>query len=321
MNLRRYRKNAATRDIFSTVEITTKNLIQPYFVYEGLKEQEELTAITGQKKNTIDSLKKEIAIGLKQGISHVLLFIIPQSKHEHTFSYDFDSKVLSSLNEEFGDSILLSADMCLCSQTKSGHCGILSDGIIDNDASVKVIADKSLIYAQAGADCISPSDMMDNRILAIRKILDSNKLDSTMIMSYSTKFSSNFYGPFRDAADSTPTSGDRKSYQIDFRNEFDAIRSSIRDMEQGADILMVKPAGAYLDTIYKIKTHERLRDYPLAAYQVSGEFQALQVMAQNGLIDYEKGLLETLYAIKRAGADLIITYAANKFREIHAKHF
>lgn len=316
MNLRRYRQNQSVRDTFSTVNLSSKNLIQPYFVYEDLAEREELPSIAGQYKHNLESLKKEVAYGLTQGVSSVLLFFIPKSKQKCNFDHDFDCSVISGLKEEFGDRITIFTDMCLCSQTDTGHCGIVEEGRVVNHKSVLELVKKSVAHARAGSDCISPSDMMDDRILAIREALDENGFDQTMIMSYSTKFSSSFYGPFRDAAESTPDSGDRKSYQIDYRNESDAMLASLRDMEQGADILMVKPAGAYLDILYRIKHHEVMKDYPLAAYQVSGEYQSLHMMEQNNLINFNDALLESLYAIRRSGADLIITYGANNYKKI-----
>lgn len=316
MNLRRYRQTENVRKLFRNVHIQESSLIQPYFVYEKLEKCAELESIHGQKMHNVDSLIKEINYGITQGITNILLFFIPSSKSVDNFDYSFDLEVLKTLKKEFGNKVVIFTDLCLCSQTVSGHCGILEGDVIVNDKTVEILADKALAHAKAGSDCISPSDMMDNRILAIREILDENGYDHTMIMSYSTKFSSNFYGPFRDAADSAPSKGDRRSYQIDYRNTHDSMLASLRDMDQGADILMVKPAAAYLDVISKIKGHEEMKDYPLAAYQVSGEYQGLYVMAQAGLLDFKKGLLESLYAIKRSGADIIITYAANEFRKL-----
>ncbi|MCK5884364.1 MAG: porphobilinogen synthase [Bacteriovoracaceae bacterium] len=316
LNLRRYRQTKAVRDMFATVEISASNLIQPYFVYQDLSESIPLPSIAGQNKHNLESLLKEVSLGLRNGVTSILLFFIPSSKGSCDFDYNFGSSVLKGLRAEFGDEITIFTDTCLCSHTESGHCGILENGEINNDKSVRELMKQAVAYASAGADCISPSDMMDNRIRGIRRALDEAGLSKTMIMSYSTKFSSNFYGPFRDAAESTPSSGDRKSYQIDFRNESDAMLSSLRDMEQGADILMVKPAGAYLDIINKIKSHQQMGKLPLAAYQVSGEYQALHIMAEQGLLDFDAAYLETLYAIRRSGAELIITYGANKFNQI-----
>ncbi len=321
MDLRRNRLNTASRRLFSEIDLQPRQFIQPYFVYQGLKSEEKLSAIYGQSKHHTDSLLRKMEEGLTAGIQSVLLFFITDHKSDGHFDHSFDASVLQRIKEHFGKDILVMTDLCLCSQTSSGHCGILDQhGTIQNDISVKVLADKALVHAQAGSDCISPSDMMDGRIMAIREKLNEYSMDHTLIMSYSSKFSSNFYGPFREAAESTPTSGDRKSYQIDYRNPSDAIRSSLRDAKQGADILMVKPAGSYLDILYRLKHHPELAHHPLAAYQVSGEYQALAVMAERGLIDFERGLLESLYAIKRSGADLIISYAANQISDILKKY-
>lgn len=320
MNLRRNRKSHALRELLKTVEVHPTNLIQPYFIYESLSAPQDLASIRGQKKHTKDSVLAEIERGLKNGVNTVLLFFIPEKKASSSWDYSFDVSVLKAIKERFGAKINLLCDMCICSQTESGHCGIvLKDGTIDNEKSVSVLVEKSVVYAKAGADAICPSDMMDSRVAAIREGLDLEGLDATLIMSYSTKFASHMYGPFRDAAESTPESGDRKSYQIDFRNENDAISSSLRDVDEGADILMVKPAGFYLDMLYRIKTHPQMSSLPLAAYQVSGEYQSLHVMADNNLIDFKNGYYESLVAIKRSGADLIITYGANDFNEIMSR--
>ena len=314
MNLRRYRQNASIRNLFSTVELKKSNLIQPYFIYESISRETPLTAIFGQKKHTLTSLQKEIEWSLKNKVSSILLFIIPKKKSHNHFDYSFDKKVITSLKNTFGNDLVLFLDVCLCSNTISGHCGIINQyNNINNELSVKEITNKSLSYAQAGADVLSPSDMMDGRILSIRKTLDENNFHSKLIMSYSTKFSSNFYGPFRDAAQSTPEIGDRKTYQIDPRNPYDAIQSSIRDKEEGADILMVKPAGNYLDIIYQIKSHPKTKETPLCAYQVSGEYKSLELMNNAGHLDFKMAYKESLFAISRAGADLIITYGATEF--------
>jgi len=311
---RRVRQSKAIRNLMKTVDVRPENLIQPYFVYQGLKESEELKAMYRQKKHTNDSLLKEVERGLENGVNTALLFFIPVSKAESHFDYSFDTEVIASLKKRFGDDLNVFTDMCLCSNTHTGHCGFLdSDGWVENHSSVLELARKSREYANAGADAICPSDMMDDRITAIRDSLDKSGNFKTLIMSYSTKFSSALYGPFREAAESAPSKGDRKSYQIDPSNENDALRCSIRDTEQGADMLMVKPAGMYLDIISKIKTNELTKHLPLAAYQVSGEYQSMYVCSQNGLYNFDQVLHESLVAIKRAGADLIISYAANDF--------
>lgn len=318
MNFRRQRQTEALRRLFSEVSLTSKNLVQPYFVYEELKKPEPLTSLSGQTKHTGDSLVKEVETLLKNKVSSVMLFFVPTQKAEKNFSYDFDTKTIHRLKETFGPDLNLFTDMCLCSNTVSGHCGICTDkGIIDNNSSVKELAHKSLQYAQAGSDAICPSDMMDHRVKAIRETLNANNLHQTLIMSYSTKFSSNFYGPFREAAKSAFQFGNRKTYQLDYRHTSDAIRCSLRDAEEGADSLMVKPATLYLDIIKEIKTNPQTAHLPLAAYHVSGEYQSLHLMEKAGIMSFKEGYLETLTAIRRAGADIIITYGAKDFRDFY----
>lgn len=321
MDLRRNRLNSTIRHVLADVELSPRQMIQPYFVYQGLQSPMPLTSIYGQMKHNVESLKLSIKEGLNQGVRSVLLFFIPDKKSNCGFDHSFDASVLEELKRTFGDEIFLITDMCLCSQTSSGHCGILDDnGIVDNARSVAELVAKSLVHARAGSDCIAPSDMMDGRIGAIRQALNHAGMDHKLVMSYSSKFSSNLYGPFREAAESAPSKGDRKSYQIDYRNAGDAIRASLRDAKEGADFLMVKPAGTYLDILYRLKHDPELMHLPLAAYQVSGEYQSIALMAEKGLVDFEKALLESLYAIRRSGADLIITYAANQVKKLLEKH-
>lgn len=311
-NFRRVRQNPAIRRLLSDTQLNPAQFIQPYFFYEKLKQREDLSAIHGQYKHTTDSLLREIELGLENQINSVLLFPIQNEKRTDDFTYDFDLEVFRGIKHRFGQDIVLFADLCLCSNTQSGHCGYVNNhGVIENNSSVQELARKAGLYADAGVDVISPSDMMDDRILAIRSELNRGGHEQKLIMSYSTKFSSCFYGPFREAADSTPQAGDRKSYQISPDNLKDAIRCSIRDLDQGADILMVKPVGSYLDILLRLKQHPALETAPLAAYQVSGEYQGLKVMADQGLLNFEAALVESLIAIKRAGADLIISYGAN----------
>ncbi|MBF0208992.1 MAG: porphobilinogen synthase [Oligoflexia bacterium] len=321
-NYRRTRGTPIIRNFLSEVHIRSDQLIQPFFIKEGLQQEQEITALSGQKQHTIDSLQRAIEDALLHGVKSFLLFIVPseEKKREREFDYDFDISVIKKLKDSFGRNIFLWCDVCLCSNTLSGHCGFLlqdTQGVqgipsIDNHQTVLELCRKSLLYAQAGADGIAPSDMMDDRVAAIRDTLDQNQLHHKLLMSYSAKFASNFYGPFRAAANSSPASGDRKSYQLDYTHTFDAIRCAIRDLQQGADVLMVKPAGIYLDIIYRLKYQqsETAGKIPIAAYQVSGEYQALKLLAQSGLANFDSAYFESLCAIKRAGADLIITYGA-----------
>lgn len=310
-NLRKFRQTPAIRDLFKTTHLSVQNFIVPHFIYDELKAPKENTSLPGVMAHCLDSILGSLDLHLEKGLKNHLIFPVPKTKKESHFDYSFDVQLIENIKKRFGNDIVLLSDLCLCSQTLSGHCGILNEnGIIDNDKSVKVLQEKSLIFAKAGVDIISPSDMMDDRILAIRNVLNENSMRDKLIMSYSTKFSSSLYGPFRTMAQSTPKSGDRKSYQIDYCNQHDAISSSLRDKAQGADILMVKPAGNYLDIIYQLKHHPKLENTPLCAYQVSGEFAALHLLEKSGFGDFNKLLDESLIAIKRAGADLIITYGA-----------
>ncbi len=315
LSLRRKRQSKKIRNLFDTVRLEPQQLIQPYFVYENLHEAEPLNSIAGQYRHNLESLKKTIEHGWRQDISTVLLFFIPAKK---TFHYDFDAQVLQELSQTFGQDIVLATDICLCSHSLTGHCGLVDEeGRVDNNSSVQELVRRSLIHAQAGSDLLSPSDMMDSRIQAIREALDTHHFHESMIMSYSSKFSSAFYGPFREAAEPAAGFDNRKSYQIDYRNPQDAIESSLRDTREGADILMVKPGGAYLDIIYQIKHHPKLSHQLLASYQVSGEYQGLQLMAQHQMVSFKEAYLESLYALKRAGSDLIITYGANDFKKLN----
>ncbi|MBF0313232.1 MAG: porphobilinogen synthase [Oligoflexia bacterium] len=331
MNFRRVRQTPAIRRLMSEVTLHKKNLIQPYFLQEGIKTARELPALFGQQQHTLSSLKRELEKMLEAGINSTLLFIVPdeKKKREKSFNFSFDLKAISEIKKSFGDDLVLWTDLCLCSNTSSGHCGALRLKAnllnknpkqtelfeVDNDLTVRELQAKSLAYAEAGADGIAPSDMMDDRVFAIREILDHHGYHNKLIMSYSSKFSSNLYGPFRKAANSAPSHGDRKSYQLAQDQTFDAIRCAIRDVAQGADIIMVKPAGWYLDIIYRLK-HEALLaapvpfPVPVAAYQVSGEYQAIALLAREGCCNFESAYLESLIALKRAGSDIIITYGA-----------
>jgi porphobilinogen synthase len=326
LNLRRKRLTPQLRSLFSTISIDKNHLIQPYFIYEDLPQAVELTSLRGQWRHNLPSLLKSLENFIKVGGSSVLLFIVPKHKAEENFDHSFDELVISTIKKQFGRSLIVFTDICLCSQTHTGHCGLFTRPVaeiegahqtdhpsIDNDASVKALVHKALCHARAGADVLSPSDMMDDRILAIRQRLDSAGLSEKLIMSYSTKFSSNLYGPFREAAESTPQFGDRKTYQISPTDPQDALSCSVRDAAQGADILMVKPATFYLDMLYQIKHHPQTSHLPLCAYQVSGEYQSLHLMEQAGFLKFEDAFHENLIAIKRSGADLIITYGAMEY--------
>jgi len=300
------------------VNLEVSKLIQPLFVVEGIQEREIIPGLTGVYRDTPASLLKQVEQDLKKGVKSFLLFGVPAQKTESGFNYDFTSHQLEALKKQFGRDLFLSVDVCLCSYTSHGHCGILNDSMdhVMNAESVDALAKAALAYAQAGADCVAPSDMMDHRIRAIRETLDENQLHETLIMSYSAKFHSGFYGPFRVAADSAPKGAlklkDRGTYQIDPANPADAYRSSVRDMEEGADILMVKPGLPYLDVISNLTAQIPL---PWAVYEVSGEFAAIELMAEKGLIDARRAHLESWTAFFRAGAQMVITYGARSAKE------
>jgi porphobilinogen synthase len=311
------RISTQVRELVGSVSLSHKEFIQPLFVEEGLRQARALENMPGVFSDTSDSLMKQIETDLSCGVSKFLLFPVPAGKQIELNDFSFASEVLQEIKSNFGNDVWVAADCCLCSYTTHGHCGVLNHtgNKIDNQLSVDIISRYALQLAQAGASCIAPSDMMDGRISAIRNSLDSNGLDEVGIMSYSAKFSSQLYGPFRDACHSSPAEGkikDRKSYQLSPSNPEDAILSSIRDAEEGADILMVKPAGWYTDIILRIKEQV---SQPLAAYHVSGEYAAIECLAEKGIVNREAAHLELWTALKRAGADMIISYAARESRE------
>ncbi len=314
MDQRRLRQNSWIRDLVREHRVSASQLIQPLFVVEGLKARESIPGLTGTFRDTPETLLSQVEKDLEGGTRKFLLFGVPGEKKSSGFKYDFTAKQIESLKKRFGKECFISVDVCLCSFTSHGHCGVLTaegDHIV-NDVTVAELAKAAVAYAQGGADCVAPSDMMDGRIAAIRKALDQAHLDRTLLMSYSAKFHSKFYGPFRLAADSAPKGSestllDRATYQIDPANFNDARASSIRDAKEGADILMVKPGMPYLDVLAKLS---REIDKPWAVYEVSGEFAAIELMAREGLIQGPAAHLEAWTAFVRAGASMIITYGA-----------
>lgn len=312
---RRQRLNPLVRNLLREVEIHVDHLMQPLFVADGISTRESVPGMTGVYRDTSDSLLKQVEGDLENGVKNFILFGVPAQKAEKNFQYDFTAQQIASLKKRFGQDIFLAVDVCLCSYTTHGHCGVLNEDRdhIDNAQSVSALADASLSYAQAGADCVAPSDMMDHRIRAIRKKLDQHNLFNTLLMSYSAKFHSGFYGPFRAAADSAPKGEikikDRATYQIDPANPSDAYRCSIRDLEEGADILMIKPGMPYLDILKDLSASIAA---PFAVYQVSGEYAAIELLAEKGLIQRERAHLEAWTAFFRAGARLVITYGARE---------
>lgn len=315
--LRRLRLSSHIRELTASFHLSHKNFIQPLFVNEKNKVRTPLAGLEGIYSESIDSVLTSIKEDIEHGVTKFLLFPVPEKKVSIDFDFSFASRVVSAIKSEFGDSIWLASDLCLCSYTTHGHCGILNSdhSALLNDQSVQVLVDYAEQLALSGIDCIAPSDMMDGRIGAIRSRLNEIHLDHVSIMSYSTKFSSQWYGPFRDACNSAPnTHGikDRKSYQISPFNIDDAISSSLRDESEGADILMVKPAGLYTDVIAAIKEHT---NKPLAAYHVSGEYASIESMVQQGYINREAAHLEVWTALVRSGASMIISYASRNSKE------
>ncbi len=315
---RRIRKSPILRNLTRSVSFDVSKLIQPLFVVEGIKQKEPIPGLTHVYRDTPESLLKQVDSDLNAGVKSFLLFGVPAQKADSKFDYSFTSSQIAALKKQFGKDIFLSVDVCLCSYTSHGHCGILNDSMdhVLNGESVTALASAALSYAKAGVDCVAPSDMMDHRIRAIRETLDENRFFETLIMSYSAKFHSGFYGPFRVAADSAPKGEvkikDRGTYQIDPANPMDALGSSLRDMEEGADILMVKPGLPYLDVISNLTREIPL---PWAVYEVSGEFAAIELMAEKGLVDARRAHLESWTAFFRAGAQMVITYGARSAKE------
>ncbi|MFL5815779.1 MAG: porphobilinogen synthase [Bdellovibrionia bacterium] len=313
LSLRRLRQNPMIRDLVREHRVSVDQLIQPYFVVDGISAREPIPGITGTWRDTPASLLKQIESDLEAGVSKILLFGVPSEKKLDSFNYSFTTKQIAAIKKQFGNDVFVSVDVCLCSSTTHGQCGILNpegDHIV-NSATVAELARAATEYAQAGADCVAPSDMMDGRIGAIRASLDQAGLERTLLMSYSAKFHSKFYGPFRVAADSAPKGGtclkDRATYQIDPGSPRDALASSLRDAEEGADILMVKPGLPYLDVLADLS---RQIPKPWAVYEVSGEFAAIELMAAQGLVNGPAAHVESWTAFVRAGASMIITYGA-----------
>lgn len=309
---RRLRKNERLREMISETDISAGELIYPMFVMPGKGVREEVSSMPGIYKQSIDNIVKEALEAEKQGINSILLFGIPEKKDE-TGSQGYDpngiiQKALRELKKK-AKGLVVITDVCMCEYTSHGHCGIIKHGDVDNDETVEYLAKMALSHAEAGADIVAPSDMMDGRVGVIRDVLDDNGFENLPIMSYSAKYASSFYGPFRDAAESPPQFGDRKSYQMNHRNVREAMREIALDIEEGADIVMIKPALSYLDVI---RAAREGFDHPIAAYNVSGEYSMVKAAGRLGWIDEKQVMMEILTSIKRAGADLIITYHARE---------
>ena len=308
--LRRLRRSPAIREMFRETTLSKADFIYPLFIVEGDSIKKEISSMPGQYQQSIDNIILECGELEKLGISSVLLFGIPVEKDEVGSGAYADDGIIQratrAIKEHFPDMVVIT-DVCLCEYTSHGHCGVVEDGYVQNDATLELLAAEAVSHAKAGADIIAPSDMMDGRVAAIRKALDAAGFAETPIMAYSAKFSSAFYGPFREAAESAPQFGDRKTYQMDFGNSDEAMREIALDIQEGADIVMVKPALSYLDLIRRSRDTFNM---PIAAYNVSGEYSMVKAAAANGWLDGEKVMMEILTSIKRAGADVIITYFA-----------
>ena len=316
---RRLRKNSNIRELVAETRLSINDLIYPMFVMPGKNKRIQIKSMPGIYKQSIDNLIKEIKEVKKLGIKAILLFGIPEHKdemgtegyHEHGII----QKAVREIKKKVKD-ILVVTDVCMCEYTSHGHCGIIKDGDVDNDETLQYLAKMSLSHAQAGADIVAPSDMMDGRVGVIRDELDQNGYKNVSIMAYSAKYASAFYGPFREAAESPPQFGDRRGYQMDPPNVREALREIELDIEEGADIVMVKPALSYLDVIRAAREEF---DHPVAAYNVSGEYSMVKAAGKLGWIDEELVMMEVLISIKRAGADLILTYFAKDAAKVLSK--
>lgn len=307
---RRLRKNESFRSMIRETRLSPSQLVYPLFVMPGKNKKEAIPSMPDIFRMSVDMLVKEAQECLALGLKSILLFGLPEKKDAMGSGAHAKNGIIQKAIQELKNKVpemLVITDVCLCEYTDHGHCGCIINNDVDNDATLEILAKTALSHAEAGADMVAPSDMMDGRVAEIRATLDENNFDSIPIMSYAVKYASSFYGPFRDAADCSPQFGDRRSYQMDPANAREAIREASMDVEEGADILMVKPAVAYLDIISKL--YEEF-DLPIAAYHVSGEYSMIKAAAEKGWIDGEKVMAETLLSIRRAGADIILTYFA-----------
>ncbi|GBC59284.1 delta-aminolevulinic acid dehydratase [Desulfonema ishimotonii] len=313
---RRLRQSKAFRRMIRETRLSVDDLILPLFAVSGKNIKQEIPSMPGQYRFSVDNLVRTAQAAYEMGIPAVMVFGVPDTKDPlGTQAYAKNGivqKAVRELKNRIPDLAVIT-DVCLCQYTDHGHCGIVEKGVIDNDASLDLLARTALSHAQAGADMVAPSDMMDGRVAEIREALDENSLSHIPIMSYAVKYCSAYYGPFREAADSAPQFGDRRTYQMDPANALEAIREASMDAEEGADILMVKPALPYLDIICRVREES---DLPVAAYNVSGEFAMIKAAAQMGWIDGQKVMMETLTGIRRAGADMILTYFAMEAAEL-----
>jgi len=311
LRMRRLRKTSLIRELVKEVRLDRSDLIQPIFVEDGLKRDVPIPSMPGQRRQAFSTVGREVTRLVENGVRSVILFGIPADKDE-TGSAAYDSngiiqKTIYELKQQFGEELVVLTDVCLCQYTSHGHCGLVKDGRIDNDETLPKLAEVAVSHAHAGADMVAPSAMIDGQVKTIRDALDDNGFKDVSVMAYAAKHASSFFGPFREAAFSTPKFGDRRTYQMDYSNPEEALREIALDVKEGADVIMVKPALAYLDIIYRAKKRFRM---PTAAYNVSGEFSMIKAAAREGWIDEKSAILEVLTSIKRAGADIILTYHA-----------
>jgi porphobilinogen synthase len=313
---RRLRRTAGLRRAFAETSLAASDLLAPLFVKEGLAEAAPIASMPGHFQHTLESLCKQARELAERGVAGVVLFGVPAHKDpdgsEARSPRGISQRGLEALKSELGDDFVVVADLCLCEYTDHGHCGLVVDGGVDNDRTVEVYGDIAVAQATAGADVVAPSGMMDGQVAAIRSALDDAGFTDTAILAYAAKYASSFYGPFREAAEGAPRFGDRRGYQQDPANAAEGLREARLDIAEGADAVMVKPALAYLDVVRAVKDELA---YPTAAYNVSGEYSMLMAAAERGWLDERSAVLETLTAIRRAGADLVVTYHAQSAAE------
>ena len=310
VRMRRTRRNEALRGLVRETHLSVEQLIYPLFIAEGIDEPREISSMPGIVQWPVEDVGREVGRVAGLGIAAVLLFGIPDEKDEvGSQAYAEQGVIQQAIRRIKAEApeVVVITDVCLCEYTSHGHCGVIRDGDVQNDESLKLLAQMALSHVEAGADMVAPSDMMDGRVGAIRRALDEQGFSGLPIMAYSAKYASGFYGPFREAAGSAPQFGDRRSYQMDPANAREALREIDLDVAEGADIVMVKPALAYLDVIHRVREH---CDLPIAAYNVSGEYAMIKAAAMQGWIDERRVTMEVLTGIRRAGADMIITYFA-----------
>jgi len=316
LRMRRLRRTPLIRELVREVRLDRSDLIQPMFVEEGLKTDAPIPSMPGQRRHSSTTIGREVTRLVDKGVKSVILFGIPTVKDENgSAAYDPNGivqRTIQDLKNQYGDELVVFTDVCMCQYTSHGHCGLVSDGRIDNDATLPKLAEIAVSHARAGADVVGPSAMIDGQVKTIRQALDDNGFKDVAVMAYSAKHASSFFGPFREAAFSTPKFGDRRTYQMDYSNPEEALREIALDIKEGADVIMVKPALSYLDIIYRAKKKFRM---PTAAYNVSGEFSMIKAAAREGWIDEKSAIMEVLASIKRAGADMILTYHAMEAAE------